>query len=92
MSAFLWQSWCARGFVVQTTQEAGRINASDEEQLEYAVNQQLTLLAHNRDDFAGLAQDYFAHGRTHHGIIIAVRRMNFCKGCWRYSIRQPQTR
>jgi hypothetical protein len=31
-------------------------------------------LTHNRDDFARLAQDYFAAGRKHYGVIIAVRR------------------
>ena len=63
-----------RGFIVQTTQEAGRTNADDEEQLAYAVSRQRALLTHNRDDFARLAQKYFADGRKHYGIIIAVRR------------------
>ncbi len=62
-----------RGFKVQTTQEAGRRNAPDDEQLAYAVNQQETLLTHNRDDFAALARQYFAAGQKHYGII-AVRR------------------
>ena len=64
----------ARGFPVQTTQEAGRKNAGDEEQLEYAVSQRRALLTHNRDDFARLAQVYFDAGRKHYGVIIAVRR------------------
>ena len=63
-----------RGFTVQTTHEAGRKSINDKEQLAYAVSQQRTLLTHNRDDFARLAQEYFAAGRKHHGIIIAVRR------------------
>ncbi len=63
-----------RGFTVQTTQEAGRKETDDAEQLEYAVSQQRTILTHNRDDFAELAQSYFAHGKKHYGIIIAVRR------------------
>jgi predicted nuclease of predicted toxin-antitoxin system len=54
-----------RGFTVQTTQEAGRKNTSDEEQLAYAVIQQRALLTHNRDDFARLTQTYFASGHTH---------------------------
>ena len=37
----------ARGFEVVTTQQAGQIGASDEEQLSYAVTQQKTLLTHN---------------------------------------------
>ena len=63
-----------RGFTVQTTQEAGRKSTDDEEQLAYAVSQRHALLTHNRDDFAALAQEYFAAGRKHYGIIIAVRR------------------
>lgn len=63
-----------RGFAVQTTQEAGRKETDDAEQLVYTVSQQCALLTHNRDDFATLAQSYFAAGRKHYGIIIAVRR------------------
>jgi predicted nuclease of predicted toxin-antitoxin system len=63
-----------RGFAAQTTQEAGRKNTDDVEQLTYAVSQQRAVLTHNRDDFAMLAQEYFATGRKHYGIIIAVRR------------------
>ena len=64
----------ARGFDVQTTREAGRTAATDDEQLTYAVSQRRALLTHNRDDFARLAREYFSGGRNHHGIIIAVRR------------------
>ena len=63
-----------RGFTAQTTQEAGRKETDDTEQLEYAVSRQQTILTHNRDDYAQLAQDYFASGKKHYGIIIAVRR------------------
>jgi predicted nuclease of predicted toxin-antitoxin system len=64
----------ARGFGMQTTQEAGCNGTSDAEQLSYAVSQRRALLTHNRDDFARLAEEYFTGGRTHYGIIIAVRR------------------
>ena len=64
----------ARGFSVQTTQEAGRKSTRDEDQLAYAVSQRRALLTHNRDDFARLADEYFAGGHKHHGIIISVRR------------------
>ena len=64
----------ARGFVTVTTQEAGRTGENDASQLEYAISQSKTLLTHNRADFEALAQHYFSLGRTHHGIIIAVRR------------------
>lgn len=63
----------ARGFTVQTTQAAGRKEADDDEQLAYAVSGRRALLTHNRGDFARLAQEYFADGRKHYGIIIAVR-------------------
>jgi predicted nuclease of predicted toxin-antitoxin system len=63
-----------RGFKAQTTQEAGRKQADDEAQLAYAVSQRRAVVTHNRDDFARLAQSYFAAGRKHYGIIIAVRR------------------
>jgi hypothetical protein len=35
---------------------------------------QRALLTHNRTDFEALAQQYFAAGQVHYGIIVAVRR------------------
>jgi predicted nuclease of predicted toxin-antitoxin system len=64
----------ARGFVANTTQQARQLARSDAEQLKYAASQQKTLLTHNRADFEVLARQYFSEGRTHYGIIIAVRR------------------
>ena len=64
----------ARGFVALTTTEARQIGGSDAAQLEYAVSRRKTLLTHNRADFEALARQYFSTGRTHYGIIIAVRR------------------
>ena len=64
----------ARGFKATTTQEAGQIQKHDAEQLAHAVKEQATLLTHNRVHFETLARKYFAAGRTHYGIIIAVRR------------------
>jgi hypothetical protein len=64
----------ARGFVVSTTVEAHQLHRSDAEQLAYASSQQQTLVTHNRADFEALAQAYFASGREHYGIILAVRR------------------
>ncbi|MBV9928076.1 MAG: DUF5615 family PIN-like protein [Acidobacteria bacterium] len=75
VSALVAELLRARGFGVQTTHEAGRKGARDEEQLVYAVGQRRALLTHNRDDFARLAEDFFAAGRRHYGIIIAVRRL-----------------
>jgi uncharacterized protein DUF5615 len=64
----------ARGFVAVTTLEAGRLEAADADQLEFAVSQHKTFLTHNREHFETLAQNYLEEGRTHHGIILAVRR------------------
>jgi predicted nuclease of predicted toxin-antitoxin system len=65
----------SRGFEAVTTHEAGNTAAPDERQLQYAAEQGLVLLTHNRGDFERLATQYFDEGRHHSGIIIAVRRM-----------------
>ena len=62
-----------RGFVIVTTQEAGKLGASDREQLEFATGRRMTLLTHNRRHFEALAQHYFEANQTHTGIIIATR-------------------
>jgi predicted nuclease of predicted toxin-antitoxin system len=64
----------ARGFIAETTRDAGNRGASDSSQLSYAVSAQKTLLTHNREDFEALATSYFTAGQAHCGIIIAVRR------------------
>lgn len=64
----------ARGFTVTTTQEAGNIGASDRQQMAAAVSLQHTFVTHNRTDFEVLAEEYFAAGQEHYGIIVAVRR------------------
>lgn len=74
VSALVAELLRARGFAAQTTLEAGRLGASDEEQLAYAAGEGKALVTHNRDDFAALAQRYFTEGRKHYGVIIAVRR------------------
>ncbi|HEX7176023.1 MAG TPA: DUF5615 family PIN-like protein [Pyrinomonadaceae bacterium] len=64
----------ARGFSVITTRAAGQLGQSDASQLAYAVEHGKTFLTHNRADFEALARQYFATGKIHSGIIIAVRR------------------
>lgn len=64
----------ARGFITITTRAVGQLGKSDADQLAYVVSQKMTLLTHNRVDFERLAKQYFALGKTHYGIIIAVRR------------------
>lgn len=63
----------ARGYAVTTTQEAGNLGTSDDQQLAYARAHGMALLTHNRADFERLAQDHFQRGEEHAGIIIAVR-------------------
>ena len=63
----------ARGFSVETTREAQRLRATDEQQLAYTASQQRTLLTHNRADFERLHRTYMAAGSHHGGILIAVR-------------------
>ncbi len=74
MSVLIAELLRVRCFTAQTTQEAGRKETDDDDQLVYAASQRHAALTHNRDDFARLAQEYFAAGRKHYGIIIAVRR------------------
>jgi predicted nuclease of predicted toxin-antitoxin system len=64
----------ARGFDALTVRDAGQLQASDEEQLFYAVNQQRALVTHNRGDFEELIQTYFNTERKHYGVVLAVRR------------------
>ena len=64
----------ARGFTAITTRDAGNIHKDDDEQLSYAADNHLAYVAHNRADFETRAMEYFANGKTHYGIIIAVRR------------------
>jgi predicted nuclease of predicted toxin-antitoxin system len=63
-----------RGFRVTTTQEAGLVGATDAEQLAFATSHGSAILTHNRVHFEALAREYFAGGKSHAGIIIAVRR------------------
>ncbi len=63
----------ARGFSATTAREEGQLAKSDEEQLAYAVSRRKTFMTHNRHDFEILARDYVNAGKTHYGIILAVR-------------------
>ena len=65
----------SRGFSATTTLEAGQVGNSDEEQLAHAAEQRMVMLTHNRQHFEELARQYYAEGRKHGGIVIAVRRL-----------------
>lgn len=64
----------ARGFDAITARDAGQLQATDAEQLNYAVSQKRTLVTHNRTDFEELVLEYFESGKMHYGVIFAVRR------------------
>jgi hypothetical protein len=59
---------------VSTTVEEGNRGKTDAEQLEHAVHLGRTLLTHNRVDFEILAEAYREEGKSHRGILLAVRR------------------
>jgi hypothetical protein len=52
----------ARGSIATTARDAGNLQASDADQLAFAVSQQETLLTHNRADSEALARGYFETG------------------------------
>jgi hypothetical protein len=62
-----------RGFSATTTRAEGQLQNSDAEQLAFAVSEQKTFLTHNRADYDALAEKYLEEGKTHYGIILAVR-------------------
>lgn len=64
----------ARFFAASTAREEGRLGSSDGQQLAYAAERGWTLVTHNRTDFESLVVRYFHEGRSHGGVIIAVRR------------------
>ncbi len=64
----------AYGYNALTTRDAGQLEADDASQMAYAAAAGRALLTHNRADFEAIAQDYFAVGREHAGLVLAVRR------------------
>jgi len=61
-----------RGYDVVTTVEAGLLEASDEEQLAYAVSQRRALVTHNIKHFPGEHARWVETGWEHWGIIILI--------------------
>jgi predicted nuclease of predicted toxin-antitoxin system len=60
-----------RGFDVQTTEEARKDTASDEEQLAFATTERRTILTFNIRDFAPLHEAWQKAQRAHAGIIVS---------------------
>ncbi len=61
----------SRGIDCLTTQSAGNLGHSDEEQLAFATNHNRTIVTFDRKDFLSLAQLWAAENRTHAGIILS---------------------
>ena len=64
----------SRGFQATTTRESGLIGSDDERQLAHSSANGWAIVTHNRVDFEKLARQYIDSGKSHSGIIIAVRR------------------
>lgn len=61
----------ARGVDVLTALEAGMIERTGEEHLEYATTHGRVLYSFNVGDFYRIHSDYLSEGRSHAGIILA---------------------
>lgn len=64
----------ARGVDVLTALEAGMIERTDEEQLDYATTQGRVLFSFNVKDFYRLHTEHLTRGESHAGIIVARQR------------------
>ena len=74
----------ARGVDVLTALEAGMIERSDEEHLDYATAQGRVLYSFNVVDFYRLHTAYMTQGKSHAGIILARQQ--------RYSVGEQMRR
>lgn len=73
------QALRARGVDVVTAQEAGMIERSDEEHLQYAAKRNRVLYSFNRGDFFRIHSRYQAEGKSHAGILLA-RQQHYSVG------------
>ena len=60
-----------RGYIAQSTAEAGNTEISDEAQLIYAAEQSMAILTYNTRHFISLARMWYVSGREHAGIIVS---------------------
>lgn len=60
-----------RGYEAASAGSSGTNGYSDEEQLAFAASRGWTILTCNKKDFARLAQDWYADGREHAGIVLS---------------------
>jgi predicted nuclease of predicted toxin-antitoxin system len=60
----------ARGVSVLTTDECGNMGKTDEDQMKFAIDNELVLVTMDRIDFEKIAQDHFRRNIEHFGIAI----------------------
>jgi hypothetical protein len=64
----------ARGVDAMTALEAGLIDGSDEEQLEYARSQRRVLFSFNASHFYRIHSELLSQGESHAGILLAPQQ------------------
>lgn len=69
LDRFLIEAVRLRGVDLLTAREAGRLHASDEQQLAYATSVGRVVLTHDRRDFRRLHRIWVETGRPHGGIV-----------------------
>jgi hypothetical protein len=60
-----------RGYMAQSTAEAGNLGSPDEAQLIFATERRMALLTYNAQDFIPLARAWYRDGREHAGIVLS---------------------
>jgi len=75
-----------RGYDVETTVDASRLAASDEQQLRYAADQQRVLVTHNIRHFPALHSQWMAVHQDHGGIVILIGQSTI--GLWLHRLER----
>lgn len=60
-----------RGYDVVSAHEIGKAEASDVEQMAYAVVEKRALLTCNAGDFTVILENYWDEGRNHWGVVVS---------------------
>ncbi len=67
------QALTLRGWEAVTTVDAGRQGSTDEEQIQFALDNDYAILSYNVADFPRHHYEMIADGRHHFGIIVATQ-------------------